>query len=234
MNIFDKTPYQRNQIAVINKIEAEVKLGEPSFSTVSPVKDYGSDQRMCLTGVHLPDLNLLETVSEKLINPLRKISPGHYYYPESTLHLTVKNVRVISDPPNFTPNDVARAKKVFSEVVPRHKKYQVYFYRLLLFKSNLSLIGTTDEELDRIVMDLDRELKRSGVPDDKVYANTKYFFSNMTLVRFTDRLSEEYLEKIDELSKTIAIAPYAVNSVTLLTSNAVLEDKRIIGKWNLE
>ncbi len=56
----------------------------------------------------------------------------------------VKNIRIINNPPHFTEEDIQRAKKVFELVIPKHKKYQVYFYRLLLFSSNLTLIGTTE------------------------------------------------------------------------------------------
>lgn len=234
MALYDKTPYQKDQLKVINEIERQVVDDSLSFSTVSPVDDYEKDKRLCLTSVHFPKKHLIGQIQKQLLEPLRILSPNHYYYPEDSLHMTIKNIRVIADPPNFTINDISKASKVFDRVIAVHKKFSVYFYRLLLFKSNLSLIGTTDEELDNIVIDLDHELQKVGVPDDKVYANSKNFFSNMTLVRFTEPLTREYLDRVKELSDNIHIDPYIVDSVTLLTSNAVLNDKKIIGHWQLD
>jgi 2'-5' RNA ligase len=233
MALYDKTPYQKDQLKVINEIERQIADDSLSFSTVSPVEDYEKDNRLCLTSVHFPKKHLIDQIQEQFIEPLRKLSPSHYCYPKDNLHMTIKNIRVIADPPNFTSNDIVKAINVFDRVLASHVRFNVYFYRLLLFKSNLSLIGTTDEELDKIVIDLDRELEKVGVPDDKVYANSKNFFSNMTLVRFHTPINQELKDKIDELSLNVKIDPYEVDKVTLLSSNAVLNGKKIFGSWNL-
>jgi hypothetical protein len=95
------------------------------------------------------------------------------------------------------------------------------------------LIGTTDEELDKIILDLSNGLNKAGVPDDKVFANSSYFFSNMTLARFNKIPSDIFKQKVEELSGSISYEPYEVDSVTLLTCNAVLQKKSIAGQWNL-
>ncbi len=234
MSYFDNTPYQKKQIKVIEDIESQVKNNDLKFSTVLPIEDYENDPRICLTSVHFPKDGLLDSIQKTMIQPLKKIIPDHYYYTKDNLHLTIKNIRVISDPPNFTVNDLARVKSIFERVVPAHKKFRVFFYRLLLFKSNLALVGTTGEELDDLVLDLDRRLREESVPDDKQYTNTENFFCNMTLVRFNSQLTTSYKLKIEELSSKININPYVIDSVTLLTSNAVLKKRKILGKWNLK
>jgi 2'-5' RNA ligase len=148
--------------------------------------------------------------------------------------MTIKNIRVIDEPPRFSDADVKKAEQVFESVIPRHKKFEVYFYRLLLFPNNLALIGTTDLELDSIILDLDKELNRAGVPDDKKYLNSQYFFSNVTLARFYGTPSEELVKKVEELSQSISFEPYTVDSVTLLTGNAVFVKKNVIHTWNLK
>lgn len=234
MPVFNQTPYQKKQIDVINTIENQVKNNLLSSSTVEPVEDFENDPRLCLTGIHLPDQKLIDTVYKTIIKPLRAISPNHYYYEKDSLHMTIKNVRIINNPPTFTEDYIQKTKKVFEEVVPKHKKYQVYFYRLLLFPSNLALIGTTDPELDLIILDLDQKLKDAGIPDDKQYSNSHYFFCNMTLARFNSSVTQEFIKKVEELSQNINIEPYTIDSVTLLVSNAVLKKRRIIGTWNLQ
>jgi len=224
--------HQLKQREVINKIADQVSSNSLGFSTVSPVENYEGDQRICLTSVHIPHKELIKKV-QTLIEPLQKLEPTYFYYPCDSLHLTIKNVRVTNYPPHFTENDVQKATQVFSKTIPRHKKFQIFFYRLLLFPNNLALIGTTDLELDNIVSDLDKKLKKAGIPDDKVYANSRYFFSNMTLARFNSQPSQEFKAKISEISESLVIEPYLVDSVTLVTCNAIFKKRREIGTWNL-
>ncbi len=225
--------HQHKQQEIINKIADQVNNNSLNFSTVSPVTNYEIDPRICLTSVHLPHQKLIDQV-QAIIEPLRKIEPSFFYYPNDSLHLTVKNVRVINDPPHFNEHDAQKAKEVFSRIIPKHKQFQIYFYRLLLFPNNLALIGTTDPELDSIILDLDDELKNEGIPDDKVYVNSKYFFSNMTLVRFNTQLSQKCKEKIFELSNNLKFEPYLIDSVTLLSCNAVFKKRHEIGTWQLQ
>ncbi len=233
MPLYNQTPHQKKQIGVINSIENQIKNNSLSFSTVEPIHDYENDPRICLTGIHFPKKDLLDRIYHSLTEPLQQIFSNYYYYEKSSLHLTIKSVRVINDPPHFNEEDIRRAKKVFEEVIPRHHRFRVYFYRLLLFPSNLALIGTTDSELDEIVLELDRKLKDAGVPDDKQYTNSRYFFSNMTLARFNSPLTQDFKEKIVELSENISLPLYTIDSVTLVTGNAALKKRTIVGSWNL-
>ncbi len=228
------THHQLKQIEVIDKIEQQIKDKAIVFTTVSPVDDYHHDNRMALTSVHMPRPDLIHKVIASIIEPLKKIEPDFYYYTNENLHMTIKNVRVINHPPHFNDEDVQKATHVFNNVIPQHHKFNVYFYRLLLFPNNVSLIGTTDEELDKIIFDLSNELNEAGVPDDKVFANSSYFFCNMTLARFNKVPSDAFKQKVQELSASVAYEPYEVDSVTLLTCNAVLQKRSIKGQWNLK
>ena len=226
--------HQLKQQEVIDRIANQVSNKNLNFSTVSPVDDFANDPRTCLTSIHLPHQGLLDQVQQDLIEPLRKIEPDFHYYPNDCLHMTIKNIRVINNPPHFNKKDVQKAETIFAETIPQHKKFNVYFYRLLLFPNNLALIGTTDEELDSIILDLDNKLTKADIPDDKVYTNSHHFFSNMTLARFDTSSSEAFKQKVVELSESLKFKPYQVDSVTLLTCNAVLKNKLIRGTWELK
>lgn len=228
------TTHQQKQIEVIDQIEGQIQKNSLNFSTVSPVEDFENDPRICLTSIHLPSKSLLTKIEAQIIKPLKQISPEHYYYPTSSLHMTIKNIRVINFPINFSSKDIQKAKQVFDQVIPNHKKFKVYFYRLLLFPNNLALIGTTDEQLDKIILDLDQRLKETGIPDDKQYINSKYFFSNMTLARFSKPLTKEFTKKVQQISEEINFAPYTVNSVSLITTNAVLKNLQTVKTWILK
>lgn len=227
------TSHQKKQVDVINKIEDQIKNNSVKFSVVAPVKDYEIDNRIALTSVHLLKEELVNKIQKKLIIPLRKIYPKHYYYPSECLHMTIKGMRVINYPPQFTKYDIEKSKNIFSINIPKHKKFNVYFYRLMLFPTNLALIGTTDPQLDDLIMDLDKKLISAGINDDKIYTNTRYYFSNVTLVRFYDYLSLEWIKKVNDLSKSINFSPYTVDSVSLLTCNAVLKKREIFETWKL-
>jgi len=228
------TYHQKNQIKIINEIEKQIQNKSLVFSTVAPVEDYKNDKRMCLTSVHFPSRKLSQQIKKQIIEPLQIIEPNFYWYKSTSLHLTIKNVRVINNPPNFSPSNISQVRNVFDKVVPQNISIGVYFYRLLLFPNNLALIGTTDPTLDTLFLNLDQELNSINFPDDKKYLNKRYFFCNMTLCRFNIEPSEKFKEKVQEISKSIKLAPYLINTVTLLTSNAVLERKKIINTWSLK
>lgn len=226
--------HQQKQRDVIASIEKQLHANTANFSMVEPVQDYENDARICLTSAHLPSNRLIKKIQEEVITPLKRIDPTQYFYADDSLHMTIKNIRVISDPPNFDTTVVEKAEKVFSKVIPSHKQFQVSFYRLFLFPNNLALFGTTDPELDDLILDLDKNLKKEGIPDDKQYINSRYFFSNITLARFTHPPTQEFIEKVRELSQHILFSPYIVDSVTLLTSNGSLRNRHIIKTWRLQ
>lgn len=226
--------YQLKQIEVVNEIEKQIQNNSIDFSTVSPVNDYEKDPRICLTSVHIPYSSLISKIQKEIIDPLCNISPQHFYYPSSSFHTTIKNIRIINNPPHFTKEDIKNAQKVFEEIIPKYQKFNIYFYRLLLFPNNLALVGTTDEELNNIISDLDKRLKEVGVADDKKYSNEKYFFSHITLARFLSPLTDEFKQEVTKLSHSLSFEPYTVDSVILLTANAVFKKRSILGSWKLQ
>lgn len=227
------TAYQLKQKEVVDEIEEKIKGNAIDFSTVSPAQAWETDNRICLTGVHILDGFIRNQISEKIIKPLWEVSPEPHYYSNDTLHATIKNIRVISDPPRFSNDDIQNAKEIFAKVVPLHKAFQAFFYRLVIFPGSLNLIGTTEEELNNLILDLEQKLRAKEIMDDKIYSDPKTFFANVTLARFIKPVSEDFKVKVDELNKTISFDNYVFDSVTLLTCNAVFEKRNIIGVWEL-
>jgi len=227
------TIHQQKQIEIINQIEGQIRTDSLKASAVIPVENFDEDTRICLTSVHFPHRSFVNSIYTSITKPLQKLFSKAYYYSPSSLHLTIKNIRVINDPPHFTDHDVTTAKKVCEKVVPSHKQFSVYPYRLLLFNNNLALMSTTDEELDTIILDLDRELNKAHISDDKQYVNFRYFFSNMTLARFNTHPPQEFISKVVALSSTLKIPVYSIDSVSLISGNAVMKKLNIHDKWML-
>ncbi len=230
--MYNATAHQQNQIKVINSLEEQVKNNAVAFTIVAPIDDFEKDSRMCLTCVHIPDKAFILKVQNDIIEPLRKLNPSFYFYPSDSFHLTIKNIRISSSPPSFTNTDILKAEKVLESVIPRHKPFKVYFYRLLLFPNNLALVGTTDPELDSIFFDLDNRLKEAGIADDKTYMNSRYYFSNMTLARFNKPPSENFIQIVEELSQSISFEPYTIDSVTLLSCSPVFTNRNIVKSFS--
>lgn len=224
---------KKKQLDVIEQIERSLAVNKPEFTVVEPVKDFFNDQRIALTSVHFPARNFIQQVRQEIIEPLRTVQPEHFYYEDQLLHMTIKNVRTISNPPLFKNQDVETVKQVFDQVMPQHQAFKAYYYRLLLFPYNLALIGTTDEELDKIIFALDKNLKSAGVPDNKIYFNERYFFSNVTLARFNQPVSAEFKHKVEELNNNFKPFSYEIDSVTLLTCNAVMNKRADVATYKL-
>jgi len=231
MNILSE--HQRNQLEIIKKIEEQIYSNTLNLSVVTPVKNFDADPRICLTSVHFPDQGLLSQIQTQIIKPLQLLEPDHYFYSPTSLHITIKNIRVINDPPHFDEKVALTTKDVFSAIVPKHKKFNVYFDRLLLFPNNLSLVGTSDPEMDALILDLDQTLISAKIPDDKILVNTKYFLATMTLARFTHPVTDQFRNTVSTISDTLTMKPYTIDSVSLIRGNAVLKKVYTYETWHL-
>ncbi len=127
------TYHQLKQKSVVNQIELQVRKNSLTFSTVQPVVDYEKDARISLTSVHFPSNNLIQKIQREIVAHLIKAEPGFYYYPKKGYHMTIKNVRVINDPPHFTKHDVSKVSKVFFEIIPNARKFKVFFLPIAAF-----------------------------------------------------------------------------------------------------
>ncbi|MCC6711486.1 MAG: hypothetical protein IT416_04020 [Candidatus Pacebacteria bacterium] len=232
--LFNQTAHQKKQLEVISQLELSLTKDKLDFTVVEPVADFVNDQRLALTSVHFPNQDFINKIQQTVIEPLRVIQPEHFYYSAEFMHMTVKNVKTINDPPLFDQRVITTTKQVFDQVVPQHQAFNAYYYRLLLFPYNLALIGTTDQELDELVSDLDTSLNQAGVPDNKKYLNDRYFFSNVTLARFNRPVNQEFRAKVAELSASFRPFSYRLDSLTLLTCNAVMNQRRDISTYQLK
>lgn len=226
--------HRERQIEIIDTITRQVQTDSLKATAVIPVADFENDERICLTSVHFPKSSFAQTILTGITEPLKKVFPQAYCYSEESLHFTIKNIRVIENPPSFTEQDVEKAFRIFEQCIPQHTSFRIYPHKLLLFKNNLALICTTDEELDNLILDLNGRLEKEGIPDNKRYANSRYFFCNMTLMRFALPPPESFLEKVRELSDKLPISEYVIDTVHLLTGNAAMKKLQVRGKWDLK
>lgn len=189
-------------------------------STIVPVQtDYASDPQIALTCVTYINKNLTATIQNRIIRPLQKIEPDLYYYPDNALHLTIQNIRVINDPPDFSSADVAKAQKILTDITPSAGPFQFTLMGLLSMPTSVSLIALIQPEYDQFIRGFRKQLINAGVADDKKYFTDEIIFANITVCRYTHNPSPEFLKKVQSM-KDIIIGSYTATNVTLVTMNA--------------
>lgn len=230
----DKLSYSQKQRELIQQIEISFKKGEKNPTLVGAVSDYANDDKICLTSVFfLPD-DIKQIISQKIIAPLRKIEPWHYYYPKNSMHVTIKNICVVHQLPTFTDKDIEKVKNKFLEIIPKFPKFDVLFERLFLFPSSISIIGFTNKYLGKLVKALDNGLNEVGLSDDKKYFSNEVFFINSTFCRFTKEPGEKLLTEINEMM----FGDYSkctLEEISLITTNSVcfIPKTKIVQKYKL-
>jgi len=173
--------YQQLQETVFNQLEKDAKEGKASATFVEPRDDYAGDPGRCLTSVAFLSPTLRQTVIEKIIDPLKNIDDRQYYFPSDSLHITTQNVRVVNDPPLFTAENIAKTKQIFSKVTAKYQPFTLELKGLLELPTSISIRGYSDKIFGDFVLELRKELKKAGIPDDKKYASPNIVFGNSTI-----------------------------------------------------
>lgn len=227
--------YTMRQKEMINELERSFQSGNVKSTIVDMQSDYENDRQLCLAAVVFPPSHLAEEIEKKIIQPLREIEPFHYYYPAESLHLTVKNVRTISDPPLFTENDAQNVRTLFSNIIPQFSAFEYSLQDVLAFPTSSALMAYCDDTLQSIVMALDQGLKDIGVPDNKTYLSNEIFWGNCTFCRFVRKPSEGFYSALNAQRETF-IGTFKAETISLITCNAGCSSssKRIIGEFKLK
>jgi hypothetical protein len=212
--------YRRQQKQLIDQLR--LGAGQPGAkATVVPMKrDYRHDPAIGLTSVAFVPPELGRAISQDIIEPLKAIEPDHYYYEPDSMHLTVKNIKSVHNPPHFTPTDARQAGRLFARIIPRHGAFSVQLEELVPFSTSLSLIAYSGAPLHKLVQALDAGLKEIGVPDDKRYVSKAVIFGNVTLCRYVQPPSERFLNAVTERAHAFT-AELKIEAVHLITCNAV-------------
>lgn len=219
------TSYQQKQLELLQKLEEEFKKGKTPSTIVELVEDYVNDNRICLTSVVFIPGDLAQLITSKIIDPLRKADPDQYYYPASSLHLTIQNIRTINDPVLFTEDDVKNAKKVFSEVIPRHRSFNFNLQGLFEMPTSLGIRAFSDEALKFLILDLRSKLNQYGIPDNKTYASRDIFFGNISVCRYTQTPKESFFNLVQQL-KEVEVGQLRVKTISLVTTNSVCHPEK--------
>lgn len=224
--------YQRQQELLVEEIRTQLQRGSYGGTTVDRMAEYETDPAICLTSTTSLPSEFAKEIVREIISPLRMIQPGHYYYSLEQLHVTIKNVRVVHYPPRFSESDVDICRKVFARTVPKYVSYGFNLKGLLSFPASLAIVCYADEVHGKLVPELDRELKREGIADDKAYVSDSVFFGNVTVCRLTEAPLPEFLAYVEGL-RDCMFGRFTVKSIDLMSCNAVYKSRNVWGTYRL-
>lgn len=226
--------YKDEQKQLVRKIEEAILRDIYPATIVTESPDFINDKRLCLTIVAFVPTEISSKILNEIIEPLRNIEPEHYFYPPESMHLTIRNVQVISDPPTFTTDDVQSVDAMCQEIVPQNQTFSFVLEDVIRFPTSLSLMGYSDERLRTLTKKLASNLVAIGVPDNKKLMSDSVFFGNITFCRFVHEPGEAFKEKFAEL-RNIKIGEIPIMEINLISSNSVCapDSLKIFGRYQL-
>jgi 2'-5' RNA ligase len=225
--------YRELQKQAVNQLR--VGSGQNLRASVVPIRsDYRTDSAMCLTSVaFLPD-DIAHDIHRKIVQPLEEIEPDHHYYSPDSMHITVKNIRTIHNPPRFTEADVRKVDRLFGGLIPEHPSFSFWLEEVVPFPTSVSLIAYSDLKLRDLVRALDAGLNKIGVPDNKQYVSDGVYFGNVTLCRYTRQPSRKFSDALEQMTHVYK-GVLKVEVIHLITCNSVCapESSRILHSYRL-
>lgn len=213
--------YREQQKRIVAELKACSPVELDAKASVVPIQaDYKANPAICLTSVvFIPD-ETARDIFQTIVEPLQAIEPEHHYYLPDAMHLTIKNIRIIHNPPRFTQRDIDKVHQLFSRIIPDHPSFFFSLEEVIPFTTSIALIGYSDERLQGLVQALDTGLKEIGLPDDKEYVSDTVFFGNVTVCRYVRQPSRRSLESVEQMTQRYK-GELEVKKIDLITCNVV-------------
>lgn len=211
--------WKQQQLAAMAALE-QISSSDRSLKSVVEIqKDYVLDKRLCLTMVAFIPEDIAAQIEDELLTPLKQIDSDQYFYPPQSLHITIQNVRTISDPPTFNQLDVGNIVNTVATVFDQSGPLHFELNGLLRLRTSLSIRAFSNEQLLPICRELRLKLAQAGYPDDKDYVSQDVVFGNITVCRYTHEPQPEFIKALDRLPNFSA--ELKVEEVSLISTNAI-------------
>lgn len=206
--------YREKQEMLMDSLESTALASTVPFNS-----DFANDPRLCLTCVAFLPAEIASAAESAVIRELRHTGPAHYSYPSPSLHLTVQNVRTISDPPKFNDADIARIVQCFKLELANCASLEFEIDGLLRLPTSIALRAYCDESMLQLTRTLRRALNAMGMPDDKEYISDDVVFGNITVCRFGSAPDAAFLEAVNNIPRFTA--KFEATELALISTNAV-------------
>ncbi len=213
------TPFQKSQLALMRQMESTLAINPRASEIVSMQSDYANDDALCLTTVSYLPNTLAESIRRDIIAPLAVIDPDQYYFPNSSMHVTIHNVRVVRSPQSFTNHDIRLARQLLRTCIPTYTAPTFELVGLLSMPTSVSIIALVNPYFDQMVKSIRNLFAEANLADDKKYFTDEIIFANITICRYTKSPSKLFLETVQK-NKDKNFGKFTPYETTLVTTNA--------------
>ncbi|MBK9144165.1 MAG: hypothetical protein IPM23_16850 [Candidatus Melainabacteria bacterium] len=213
------TGYRKKQRELMDRLEAQSLDGSAPVFTVPRESDYATSDELCLTLLGF----LSPVVSERiqaLIESFREVDPAQYYYLPESLHLTVQNVRRISKPPSFGPDEIDAACRVFRSRLAGLAPLSFELCGFIRLKNSLSVAGFASDGYPALIRSLKEGLELEGIADDKRYMSDDVIFGNVTISRFSAEPSAAFDNRLASIREE-SFGELVLERLSLVVTNSV-------------
>jgi hypothetical protein len=211
--------YQRS---IVKNLCSQTISGKYSSEIAASVDDYENDPRVFLGILSFPDENCKKCLME-MRKELSKCFEEDYVLPPRAWHLTIRNIRTISNPPNFSKNDISNLISELDEKIKNIKPIRFSFKDFLYTPTSIGIAAYPDENFNDFNNVMNDVLENINLEDDKKYKNGMPLFSNITLVRLKTKFSKKHLDKLRKFS--IDLPDIDVKNLYVIQSNLSFEKK---------
>lgn len=213
--------YILKQKTLVKELEDSFNQKTHKSTVVDMQNDYFNSKQICLTSVVFIPNDISSKITQNIINPLKEIESEHYFYSPESMHLTIKNVRTVNNPPLFNKSDIEKVNELFNKIVPQFPAFEFNIEDVLLFPTSISVMAYSNDTLQKLVIALNEGLKEIGVPDNKKYISNSIFWGNITVCRFVKNPGEKFVKAIREMRNS-KIGRFELERINLVTGNVVL------------
>lgn len=213
--------YQNQQRVLFDLVEDQFRRGIKPTSIVKPVDNYALDNRFYLTSVSFLSESLQETILKEIIEPLKAADPDQYYYLKKSLHVTIFNVYMPNHIDLVTVDLLNEIRAIYKKVLSKHPAIEFELRGLFELPTSIGIRCYCNENLKHIIQDLEKELAKINIKNEKRLASEEIFFGNVTVARFVDKPNDAFKQVVKKLKHT-SFGTFTAESVSLIKSNAVV------------
>lgn len=213
--------YQNQQRVLFDLVEDQFRRGIKPTSIVKPVENYALDNRFYLTSVSFLLEPLQETILKEIIELLKEADPNQYYYLKKSLHITIFNVYMPNHIDLVTVDKLNKIRAIFKKVLSKHPPIEFELRGLFELPSSIGIRCYCNENLRNVIQDLEKELAKINIKNEKRLASEEIFFGNVTIARFVTKPNAAFKKVVKKLKHT-SFGTFTAESVSLIKSNAVV------------
>jgi 2'-5' RNA ligase len=167
-----------------------------------------------------------------LVNDLKAVEPGQYYYPQTDIHMTVLDL--ISASPQFSMNEIMLNKviEIIHSSVNHVAAFEIEFHGIILSNGAILIKGYYHEGLSEIRNNIRRFAALSGFDLKERYQSIS---AHVTIARFKAQVEncEGFIQKIEDY-RDFQVGVVRVNQMELVIHDWYNSQKNEIQKFILK